>query len=296
MPGPGTVARVPRRRNSKPPNRERRLALETSSDRLSARRSCLREPQKADREQTNHGFGVPETGGNMLKGIARNPAVLRFVGRMMARYLMLVRKTSSLAIEPADLYERVLPEAPLIVAMWHGQHFMMPFARPEGMDARVMISRSADGEVNAVAAEMFGIGLIRASGSQKSRQMRKRGGMRGFFESLAALEEGASVVLTADVPKGPARVAGRGIVQLAKHSGCPILPVAFATSRHIDLDTWDRASINLPFSRAAVVGGDLIRVPKDADDDALEAARVLVEEGLDAVTARAYEMTEKGHG
>lgn len=232
----------------------------------------------------------------MLKSLGRNPAVLRFAGRMMARYLTFVHKTSSLALDPPDLYERLLPEAPFIIAMWHGQHFMMPFARPESLEARVMISRSADGEVNAVAAEMLGIGLIRASGSQKKRQMRKRGGMRGFFEALAALEEGASVALTADVPKGPARVAGRGIVQLAKHSGCPILPIAIATSRHIDLDTWDRASLNLPFSREAIAACDFIRVPKDADDEALEAARLLVEERLDAATARAYAMTEKGHG
>ena len=232
----------------------------------------------------------------MLKGVARNPAVLNFVGRMLARYLLLVRKTSPLAIEPADLYESVLPQAPLIIAMWHGQHFMMPFARPDGLDVRVMISRSADGEVNAVAAERLGLGLIRASGSQKSRQMRKRGGMRGFFEALTALEEGATVAMTADVPKGPARVAGAGIVQLAKHSGCPILPMAIATSRHIDLDTWDHATINLPFSRLALVGEELIRVPKDADDEALEAARMKVEEGLDAATARAYAMTEKANG
>lgn len=232
----------------------------------------------------------------MLKKFGRSPTLLRFVGRMLARYLLLVRKTSSLAIEPVDLYDRIRPDAPLIIAMWHGQHFMMPFARPDGWEVRVMISRSADGEVNAVAAERLGLGLIRASGAQKQRQMRKRGGMRGFFEALAALEEGATVALTADVPKGPARVAGLGIVQLAKHSGCPILPMAIATSRHIDLDTWDAASINLPFSRAALVAGDLIRVPKDADDDTLEAARAEVENGLDAVTTRAYAMTEKGHG
>ncbi|MDJ0930253.1 lysophospholipid acyltransferase family protein [Breoghania sp.] len=232
----------------------------------------------------------------MLKSIGRNPAVLRFVGRMLARYLVLVRKTSSFKIEPQDLYERYDAHRPFILAMWHGQHFMMPFARPDDWDARVMISRSADGEVNAVAAERLGLGLIRASGSQKRRQMRKRGGMRGFFESLSALEEGAIVALTADVPKGPARVAGPGILQLAKYSGCPILPVAIATSRHIDLDTWDRASINLPFSRMALTASELIHVPHDADDETLEQVRQAVETGLDAATARAYELTEKGHG
>ncbi|WP_321342579.1 lysophospholipid acyltransferase family protein [Breoghania sp.] len=232
----------------------------------------------------------------MLKKLGRNPAILRFVGRMMARYLTFVNKTSSLVVEPADIYETVKPGEPLIIAMWHGQHFMVPFARPDGWDTRVMISRSADGEVNAVAAAKLGIGLIRASGSQKKRQVRKRGGMRGFFESLAALEEGAIVALTADVPKGPARVAGIGIVQLARHSGAPIRPLAFATSRHIDLDTWDKASVNLPFSRASVVVGDPIVVPKDADDEALEALRLEVENGLNRVTERAYKLTEKANG
>ncbi|MBV8662025.1 MAG: hypothetical protein JO107_02875, partial [Hyphomicrobiales bacterium] len=36
--------------------------------------------------------------------------------------------------------------------------------------------------------------------------------------------------------------------------------------------------------------GDPIRVPADADDEAMEAARRAVEDGLDEVHARAYAM------
>jgi hypothetical protein len=46
----------------------------------------------------------------------------------------------------------------------------------------------------------------------------------------------------------------------------------------------------LPFGRAAVVLGDLIRVPPDADDAAMEAGRVAVEQGLDEAHRRAYAM------
>ena len=104
---------------------------------------------------------------------------------------------------------------------------------------------------------------------------------------LAALGDGYNVALTADVPK-VSRVAGLGIVMLARESGRPILPVAVATSRRIEIDNWDRSAVNLPFSRGALVGGERIRVPGDADAALLEHLRCKVEAELNAVTARAY--------
>ncbi len=227
----------------------------------------------------------------MLKNVGRHPLVLKAVGTLLAYYLLLVRNTSRLVIDPPDLYERLGDELPVIIAMWHGQHFMVPLGRLREWDMRVMISRSADGEINAIAARRLGMGLIRASGGRNARQTRKRGGMRGFLECLKVLREGASVGLTADVPKGPARVAGTGIVQLAKHSQCPIVPVAIASSLHVDLDSWDRASINLPFSTVGLAIGEPIRVAADADEAALEDARLAVEAGLDRATERAYAMS-----
>ena len=108
-------------------------------------------------------------------------------------------------------------------------------------------------------------------------------------ELLRQLESGASVALTADVPKR-ARVAGLGIVALAKLSGRPIVPTAVVTSRRVQFNTWDRATLGLPFSRAVVVAGDFIRVPPDADDAAMERARLAVQQGLDEAHRRGYAM------
>ena len=69
------------------------------------------------------------------------------------------------------------------------------------------------------------------------------------------------------------RVAGLGIIKLARESGRPIYPVAVATSRRLEFDSWDQAAINLPFSRGAIVVGEPICVAADANPDALEAAR-----------------------
>ena len=93
---------------------------------------------------------------------------------------------------------------------------------------------------------------------------------------VRALEENYNVALTADVPKR-SRVAGLGIIMLARESGRPIMPFAMATSRFIRLNNWDRTTINLPFGRGALVGSEAIVVPPDADAETMEKLRAQLE-------------------
>jgi lysophospholipid acyltransferase (LPLAT)-like uncharacterized protein len=72
--------------------------------------------------------------------------------------------------------------------------------------------------------------------------------------------------------------------------------VGIATSRRYTLDNWDRSVVNLPFSRGAIVLGEPIRVPQDADDAALELCRQAVEASLNAATARAYVLADAKKG
>jgi lysophospholipid acyltransferase (LPLAT)-like uncharacterized protein len=227
-----------------------------------------------------------------FKRIARARWAQKTIGVMAAEYLRLVYKTSRLVTEPADIYERVIPDLPVILAMWHGQHFMAPFIKRPHLPAKTLISRHRDGEMNAIAAEWLGIETIRGSGDHGNGFHRK-GGVGAYREMLDALAEGYSVALTADVPK-VARVAGPGIVRLARDSGRPIYPVAIASSRRFEFDNWDRSVMNLPFSRMAGVVGTPIRVAATRDEAALEAARLDVEASLNAATARAYAIAD-GH-
>ncbi len=222
--------------------------------------------------------------------IARSPAVQQFIGSLAAEYLRLVWFTSRLTIEPADLYETVEPRQPVIVAMWHGQHFMVPFLS-RGHRVKVLISRHRDGEINARAAKRLGIGTVRGSGDQGNR-FDVKGGVGAFKSMLTALAEGYNMALTADIPK-VARVAGLGIIKLARFSGRPIYPVAVATSRRIVLRNWDRSAVNLPFGRVAIVSSDPVLVPPDADDATMEQCRAMVERRLSQVTDRAYEIVDR---
>ena len=83
---------------------------------------------------------------------------------------------------------------------------------------------------------------------------------------------------------------------LARQSGRPIFPIALATSRRYVLRNWDKTTINLPFSRGAAVCGELVWVPADATDEALEQYRRQVEDNLNAATARAYALVDDRGG
>ena len=217
-------------------------------------------------------------------------------GASLARYLQLVWSTNRFILDPPDLYERVSPDLPVIVTLWHGQHYLAPFVRRPEHRVKALVSWHRDADVNAIAAERLGTETIRGSGDPGGRFDRK-GGVRAFVAMRDALAQGCNVMLTADVPK-VARIAGRGVILLAQNSGRPIYPFGIATSRRMTLRrSWDRSVINLPFGRGAIVLGSPIRVPAAADDEAIEAHRRQVEASLNAATARAYELVDapKGH-
>jgi lysophospholipid acyltransferase (LPLAT)-like uncharacterized protein len=223
----------------------------------------------------------------LIRNVLRSSWLQRAVGFLAAEFLRLVWATNKFSFDPADVYEIVEPQMPAIFAFWHGQHFMTPFIKTkESYRAKVLISLHRDGEFNAIAAERLGIGTIRGSGDHGAAFHRK-GGVGAFKEMVRALADGYNVALTADVPKR-SRVAGLGIIMLARESGRPIMPFAMATSRFVRLNNWDRTTINLPFGRGALVGGDVIMVPPDADAETMENLRAQLEATLNDATRRAY--------
>lgn len=224
----------------------------------------------------------------MFDALARSRPVLEIASFAASRYLRLVRATNRFTVEPPNFLERIAPELPVIVAMWHGQHFMIHYAWPRGARIAALISRHRDAELNAMLLRQLGVEAIRGSGG-RAEKMRRRGGVTALRDLLRSLQDGRTVVMTADVPK-VSRKAGLGIVTLARLSGRPIYPLAVVTSRRYDFNSWDRASLGLPFGRGAMVLGEPIRVTRNADDGALEHARQAVELGLDDVHARAYAM------
>ena len=210
------------------------------------------------------------------------------VGKLGAGHIRTVYATSKVIREPADTNSYLERLNPMIVAMWHGQFGLLPLIKPKTVPVSNMVAKHADGEIIGRTLLHFDMGLIRGAGAGESGK--DRGGAGALRAALKALKANTTVAMTTDIPPGPARVAGMGIITLARMSGRPIVPLAIATDRFITLPTWSRFTINLPFSNLAMVAGEPIQVPRDVDERAMEEFRRQVEAAMNAATARAYEL------
>lgn len=222
----------------------------------------------------------------MWRRIRTNRAFQVAAGTAFASYFKLVAHTTRFVVEPPDIFDTIDPSLPVIVTFWHGQHFLTPFAMKPHHKAKVLISRHADAEINAIAAEKLGVSTIRGSGATSRHDFHRKGAVSATYQMLDTLAQGINVAMTADVPK-ISRKAGLGVVTIARYSGRPILPLAMATRNRITLKSWDRASLHLPFGPGAAVVAEPVFVPRDADEAALRAARDLVQQRLEEATARA---------
>lgn len=182
--------------------------------------------------------------------------VVTAVGSAFAEfYIRLVLRTSRVLRDPPDTDEKLFSQHPQIFAMWHGQFMMVPAIRPQAdTDIAIIVSRHGDAEILANTIQRFGMRVVRGAGAGKRRK--DRGGAAALRGALRALKDGATFALTADAPPGPARKAGIGIALLAKLSGRPIVPCAMATNRYVALNSWSAFTLNLPFSKLAIVVGD----------------------------------------
>jgi lysophospholipid acyltransferase (LPLAT)-like uncharacterized protein len=110
----------------------------------------------------------------------------------------------------------------IILAFWHAQQLMIPFGY-RGPGSHVLISQHQDGEIIARIIASFGHRAVRGSST--------RGGAAALRELIRLGRSGKDVVVTPDGPKGPAQMAKMGVIQLARASGLPIVPLAFGCSK-----------------------------------------------------------------
>jgi 3-deoxy-D-manno-octulosonic-acid transferase len=222
-----------------------------------------------------------------LRYRARRPLQIA-AAPVLANYIKLTINTSTVVSDPPDWLARAQELHPSIIALWHGQFLLLPGIYPPVIPGRAMIARHDDAEALARVLRHFGLDLIRGAGAAGRR--RDRGGAEAAHGAVASLRENFSIAMTADVPPGPARKCGLGICMIGSRSGRPIVPFAVASSRYFAVNSWDRMTFNLPFSKLSIVMGDPIEVPREANVRELEVYRQRVEAALNEATARAYDL------
>ncbi len=185
-------------------------------------------------------------------------------------------------------------KVPVVLMFWHQRlhlgHASWP--RDRAQPVCVLASLSKSGDVSMKINTRFGYHSIRGSSAKKSDPSKNKGGAQAFRELVRWIRGdretgGRCVAMTPDGPRGPARVMTEGSIKLSQMGRAPMVFLGQSTKRFIQLKSWDRMRLPLPFTRGAMVWEVLPAVPADAGDIEVEAQRVLAEETLNAVTARA---------
>ena len=216
-----------------------------------------------------------------MKSLLRASPVQYLLSHLLGCYLWLILRTNRWTLDGAENFAPHGAGSPAVFGFWHENLTLMPalamLARrlPVYNPAPIhtLVSQHHDGRFIGVVVRQFGIEPVLGSSS--------RGGANGLRQMLRLLRRGAMVGITPDGPRGPRRVAARGVAQLAALAGVPILPCAARTSRGIVLNTWDRMAIPLPFGRGIVVCGPAIMVSRDEWQAALPAITAAMNQATD---------------
>jgi lysophospholipid acyltransferase (LPLAT)-like uncharacterized protein len=145
-------------------------------------------------------------------------------------------------------------------------------------EMHILISDHADGEMITQVVRRLGFGVVRGSTT--------RGGTRALRAMLGKVETG-HLCFTPDGPRGPRRHVHQGMIYIASRLGLPIVGAGMAFTRPWRARSWDRFAVPRPFSTACCVTPEAIVVPPDADRDALEHYRGVVEQSMNRATDEA---------
>jgi len=176
---------------------------------------------------------------------------------------------------------------PVIFVLWHG-HLLPLVHRHRGTGVVALVSEHSDGEYITRVIEHKGFGAARGSST--------RGGTRGLRALIRSARLGHDLTVTADGPRGPARVFKPGALLAAQMTGLPLIPVAAGASAAWTLASWDRFLVPRPLSVVEVAYGEPRSVPRDADREQLERLAAELGAELDRLTARCAARAADGRG
>lgn len=165
-----------------------------------------------------------------------------------------------------------------IFALWHA-HQCGLYSLEDREKINIMISRSSDGNIIAHVVEELGFKTVRGS---QNRGGANRGGSAVTRELIHRIQQGESGAITIDGPNGPKHIVKKGILDIARITGVPIIPMTFYAGKNgfIKFKTWDEFSYPVPFKKLINIYGEPIFVPEDADSETIEKIRKEIEDKL----------------
>jgi len=157
-----------------------------------------------------------------------------------------------------------VPEGAIVFACLH-RDILPALLYVRTLKPVLVVSNSPDGDL-----------LVHALGDEDFSYVRGAtgdGGSRVFVALRRLVENGAHAGLAVDGPRGPFGVVHDGVLQLARLTGRPIVPLRCRCRVSSSLRTWDHAAIPWPGSRVEIRQGPALLVPRDASLEDLADTR-----------------------
>lgn len=198
------------------------------------------------------------------KKIFKNPISQKFIGLILAGYVKLVYETARVHIingHEADSFWSAdkTKRKPFILTIWHSHLVFAKMGWQDSRPAYGLMSQSGDGRILSVVCRIMGLRFILGSTS--------KGAVSALKQMIRLARKGESFIITPDGPRGPNQVFQPGAVEVARLSGIPIIPAAFASTQGWQFNTWDKFTLPGLFNDVVVVYGEPVYVSKSDDID-----------------------------
>lgn len=152
------------------------------------------------------------------------------------------------------------PKGQALLSIWHGEQCVINSFKDSIEDKTkfyVLVSASNDGEMITKAIECLDLQAIRGSS--------KRRAVAGSLEIIDKLKEGCSIAMMVDGPRGPKGKVKDGIVNMAKLSGVPVVPVAWTSKdkTFVQFNSWDKFRLPVGICKSVALYGNPIYIPNN---------------------------------
>lgn len=179
---------------------------------------------------------------------------LRSVLVWIARcYLLFVYKTSKwdIAYKDSKIEGMLQQKKGAIIAFWHNQIAFSMHSLRDIEDLHPLISSHRDGRI--ISEIVLSVRKSSSASVEVISGSTNKDPSKALRIIIQHLKQDRKIIITPDGPRGPVYQINSAINQLAHKYHVPIITIGSACSKYIELSSWDKMIIPLPFGKMSVI-------------------------------------------
>ncbi len=215
---------------------------------------------------------------NWLKNFLKSSVGTEIIGTIAYFYLKFVGMTTRWQVSGVkETYELLQKHGSMIVIGWHGRTLEMPYFWNKKRPLNALVSPHRDGQLIVKILKKFGIGHINGSTDKNSSE--------AALELMRNLQQGNSIAIIPDGPRGPSMQLTMSPIFYAWKSGKPLIGITYSLAKSkIAFKSWDNMMIPLPFCKGMYAITEPLFIPANASSEDLETYRKNMETKLNELT------------